>query len=266
MENNNNGGSGLGTVAGVIMGIGALIAVIGSLFGKKDENQQPLYAIPREGPTVTDYTPQMPQQPQQPVVMRPNIPAPAYVPSYLSSYPWGYNAYIAAIANAPMQNQSMNYQYYPAQDMNCGYYYASPRVIEYNTDYGRGINYVPPKPYIPPAPPGNTQPQFAYNMNYGGTYYQQPQAPMYNMQQPAPQPTVTTFPGTPVQKVADTGNPILDGLFNNQQGPPQTSAQGCTYNFNKQSDAYQRTMSDGSVTAFNIPSCYDNNGNWKGWS
>ena len=91
MDNNRSGGSTAGAIGGIIMGIGALVALFGSLFGNKN-NDQPQYEIPREGPTVTDYTPQMPQQ--QPVVMRPNIPAPAYVPSYLSSYPWGYNAYV----------------------------------------------------------------------------------------------------------------------------------------------------------------------------
>lgn len=222
---NNNGGSTAGTIAGVIMGIGALIAVIGSIIGKKND-PKPLYAIPREGPTVTDYTPQMPVQ--QPVVMKPNIPAPAYVPTYLSSYPWGYNAYVAALANTPMQNNN-TYQYYPVQDMSCGYYYASPRVFEWNTDYGRTLNYQNPKPYIPQAPPGNMQPQFAYNVNYGA--YQQP---TFGQQQ----------------------------QMSNLNTPVQPS---CSYNF-QQPPAYQRLNKDGTESVFNIPACYDNNGDWKGWS
>ena len=225
MDNNRSGGSTAGAIGGIIMGIGALVALFGSLFGNKN-NDQPQYEIPREGPTVTDYTPQMPQQ--QPVVMRPNIPTPAYVPSYLSSYPWGYNAYVSAIANTPIQTPNMGYQYYPYQDMSCGYYYASPRVIEYNTDYGRTLNYNSPKPYLPGAPPGNMQPQFAYNIGGSGP-------------PPIQQPNI-------------------------QQQPVQQPIQSCEYDFTKQKDAYQRVLPNGCVSAFNIPACYDNNGNWKGWA
>lgn len=224
--------SGLGTIAGVIMGIGALVAVVAGLLGGGGKNDnQTHYEIPREGPTVTDYTPQIPPAPQQPVVMKPNIPAPAYVPTYVSSYPWGYNAYVSAIANTPMQTSTMNYQYYPGQDMSFGYYYASPKVIEYNTDYGRTLSYNSPKPYLPAAPPGMMQPQFTYNLN-GQQVYQQPQ-PMINPFTPNVQPTVQP---------------------------------SCEYDFNKHMEAYSRIEPDGCVTAFKVPACYDNEGNWKGWS
>ena len=294
-SNDNNGNyhnetSTAGKVAGALMGIGAVVAVIGALFGKKDEPRQLNYAIPREGRCVTDYTPYIPsQQPiQQPVVMKPNIPAPEYVPTYQSAYPWGYNAYIATIANAPMQNNSMSYQYYPVQvsDMSGGYYYASPKVFEYNTDYGRSSSYTPPKPYIQPAPPGyNMSPQYSYNMN-GGMQYQ---PTYYTQQQPIQQsPQIYTYDYSRHQQstpVVNTGNAIMDGLFNQQMNPSPVNTNGstitsyvgnvqpmqqqeqrCEYDFSKRQDSSVRTLNNGCESAFNIPGCYDNSGNWKGWS
>ena len=251
-----SGSSSFGTIAGVLMGIGALVAVIGSIFGGGGDDQQPRYAIPRQGPTVTDYTPNIPPQPPQPVVMKPNIPAPQNVPTYVSAYPWGYNAYIAAIANTPMQS-TPTYQYYPVNDFSGGYYYSSPKVFEWNTDYGRTLQYNPPNPIQPPAPPGYMQPQFAYNMP---------------MNTPPSVQQVTPMMSTSPQLTYNFGNQIP-----NQQTiiDVPASSMRYTYDFEKKyqenlpqnyQDAYDRTLNDGSVTFCKVPSCYNNDSTWRGWT
>lgn len=101
-------------IAGVVVAIGAVVAAFAQMM---NNNQQPMYETPGQGPVQTQYVPQHPvyQQPvyQQPVQPPFNQPVPHVAP-YCSEYPWGYNAYVAYIANTPIQNPQPVYPTAPA--------------------------------------------------------------------------------------------------------------------------------------------------------
>lgn len=143
-------------IAGAALALGAVIA--SALHGKSN----PSYEVHNEGPTTSQYTPQHPVGPMMPP------PQPVY--PYASMYPWGYNAYIATIANTPMTS---NYTAYGQMPYNVyGTYCGSPQVYTYNYHSNGGI--VQNTPYIRPspmgAPPGNSQPIYTYDFSKCPSY------------------------------------------------------------------------------------------------
>ena len=161
-------------ISGAAFAAGAiLVAMMGGT--GSSYSAPPMYYVAGQGPVQTQYTPQYPVQQQTPPVYQlpmaqptqPQIPAqtmppvqsappvyqqqqPTYVEPYQSAYPWGYNAYIATIANTPMA--PVNYM--PGyQDMVYTPSFGSPQVYTYNFDYKRG-GLTSNQPSIWPSPPG----------------------------------------------------------------------------------------------------------------
>jgi hypothetical protein len=146
-------------IAGAALAVGTLIATL--VYNKSTHNGNTTYETKGQGPVETTYT-----QPQAPQPM----PQPMCPPPYASMYPWGYNAYIATIANTPMQSPAMSYGY--AYTPYTPWY--SPQVYSYNFNnpgqgYNNGVVTNPIRPSPPGAPPGSTCPQqCTYNWNGDG--------------------------------------------------------------------------------------------------
>lgn len=202
---------------------------------------QPVYG----GYIGTHYTPQMPpiyNISPAPRYITPPTPAPQYVAPCNRPYCWGNVAYVNAIANTPMVTPTPNYvpYYYgytvPQPNMP---YLAAPKVCEYNVDYsGTRLNQGQ-VPLQQPAPPGQQPMQQPMpNVAYGnGVQYRYQQTPTYTTQYYRQGPT-----------------------YNVDYSSPSTNPQ-CSYNIN---DGYARTYGNGSVSFCKVPSCYYNNGTWRG--
>lgn len=152
---------GIAKIAGAIIAVGTAAVAAFNAYVNGPQTHQ--YAIAGQGPVNIDYRPQC--QNQVPYMERPTYPAttpvPAPTPVMGSSYPWGYNAYIAAIANTPMVEQYHPYPNYPVQNVQLYRSYSAPMTQTWHCNYGQ-INCfdLPVVRPSPGAPPGNYQPQF----------------------------------------------------------------------------------------------------------
>jgi hypothetical protein len=113
-------------IAGAALAVGTLLA---TFLNSRNNNQgPPTFESKGQGPVGTNYDPNQHAPQPGPAPMQPPVnPAP-----YASMYPWGYNAYIASIANTPMAQPTYGYTaYYPYNGM-CYAGYSSPQVYSYN--------------------------------------------------------------------------------------------------------------------------------------
>lgn len=237
----------IAALAGIFLAIGAAIKT----FKERQREQAQQYAIAREGCVSTQYTPQAPAcaynfgvQQSSPTVQqyyRQSIPAPQPVTPYRSEYPWGYNAYIASIANTPLVSQQYSTYYPQTNNVYDGPKYA-PRVFEYNTDYHRGDT----MNYLMSAQGRAAPPSYAYGQCMANPTFSQAVQSSY------PWSSCNTSLG--------------------YQFGPTNSTQQCLYNFDiplnapvvprpqSTGPATVRTFADGTVTFCQIPACYNDNG------
>jgi hypothetical protein len=233
----------------------------------------PVYQPPVVQPPVY-VQPQPVYQAPQPVVQ----PTP-----YVSEYPWGYNAYIGAIANTPLQPAQT---YYPVQ--NQPVYDMSQQGCMYETDYGRNRTVLqssfggrgpsiivehnqPQSGYATPTQP---QPQPQFNSQYYQAYQYQPtdvkytQPTQYNFQNyqyTYPSQTYSTKQtiSPQLQPTIVSDRPVVP-----QYQPSTGIPKGISYLKEREilKNSYARTYPDGSRSFFKIPACYDDQGIWRGWN
>lgn len=256
----------------IVAGIAGLCIAVGSILKAMKEQQpmQPRYAIAGNGYAQTQYVPQAPSQAYIPYVppvpqyqapiqqYQQPIPVPQPVEPYKSVYPWGYNAYIASIANTQTVPSQYTTSYYPNTYMVDGVMHA-PCTIMYNTDYHRGdtLNQLT-SVQGRAAPPGYT---FGHGFN----------------------PTMNPLVPTTSYPWSSSGNPYTSGFGSTFNGGytnpyrfgPCDNSQQCLYNFDiplsatvvrqpqSVAPATVRTYPDGSQSFCRIPSCYNDNGSWR---
>lgn len=118
--------------------------------------QQPVYQQPVYQQPVYQQQPVQPAQPtQQSVYHQPVQP----VQPYVSQYPWGYNAYIACLANMPLQNQSQSFTYAYSQPTQ---YNGPLYTYDWDKFYRKNMG-VGGSPQQMGAPPGQTPPVYPYS-------------------------------------------------------------------------------------------------------
>ena len=255
----------------IVAGITGLCIAIGAIMkALKEQNQiQPQYAIAGNGYAQTQYIPQAPPQAyipyiapmpqyQPPMPVQQPIPAPQPVTPYQSVYPWGYNAYIASIANTPTVPSQYTTSYYPNSYIVDGVMHA-PCTIMYNTDYHRGdtLNQLT-SVQGRAAPPGYTTGQsFTPTMKY----------PV--------QPSTYPWSSSGNTYTSGFGSTFNGNYTNGYQFGPCDNSQQLLYNFDiplnatvvrqpqSVAPATVRTYPDGSVSFCKIPACYNDNGTWR---
>ena len=246
----------IAALAGLFIMIGSAIKTYKERLQEQKQQQQiPQYAATGTGYVSTPYVQQAPPPTYVPPVQeyRPVVPAPQPVAPCPSANPWGYNAYIATIANTPVQQQYTTYYPNGVYEINGVKYGGKPCL--YNVDYTTGAplnqnNAVQGRA----APPGYT--------------FGQPFSPTLNQavqSQPYPWSASGTVPNVTVSPWSGT---------NTSQYVPQYSPQRFAYNTDyHRSDPVispqsintgtVRTYSDGSVSFCKIPTCYNDNGTYR---
>lgn len=229
-------------LAGLFIAIGAAIKAY--IERRARQQQLPQYAVSGEGNVSTQYVPQAPAQayvPAPPVQQyRYSVPAPQPVAPYQSVYPWGYNAYIATIANTPTV-QPQYTTYYP----NDGYVPKfAPQTLFYNFDSRSNSLNQNTNVQGRAAPPGMFGQSFSPTLNQA------------------------------VQSQYPWSSGSTQSQWNTGYGPLSAAAQQqCTYNFDiplsgppqpqSLAAATTRTYSDGTMSFCKIPSCFNDNGTYR---
>jgi hypothetical protein len=296
-------------VAGILL---AGVTLFAAIKGIKENKDRPQFGMNGVGPVPVEYVPPVIQP--EPVYYQQNIPQPTYQPApvyqppvvqppvyvqpqpvyqapqpvvqptpYVSEYPWGYNAYIGAIANTPLQPAQT---YYPVQ--NQPVYDMSQQGCMYETDYGRNRTVLqssfggrgpsiivehnqPQSGYAAPTQP---QPQQQINSQYYQAYqypptdvkYTQPtQYNFQNYQYTYPSQTYSTKQtiSPQLQPTIVSDRPVVP-----QYQPSTGIPKGISYLKEREilKNSYARTYPDGSRSFFKIPACYDDQGIWRGWN
>ena len=156
--------------------------------------------------TVPQYYPTQPAQyiptPAPQYIPTPGYVQPAYQPQptrtvapYHSTYPWGNSAYIATIAQTPLQTVTPSYNPNPSYAPSYTGTYSSMPTFGYNVNYNYPTNNtLNQSTCIPgqPAPPG-----FRFQ-----------QSPTYNIPQPSAPKYPTLFSSNATGQYADAGSGI----------------------------------------------------------
>ena len=218
------------SISSFIAGLVGVVTFFGAMVNAMIEDDKPRYVVPREGLVYTQYTPQAPPtynyNQQQPMAQPvPQPVAPSMmVPQYQQPYVWGTSAYINTIANTPMVTPAPTYTPY--------------------YQYG----YVQPKMGYMSSPK-----VFEYNVDYSNGGMTRVNQNMMTRGTAAP-------PGQMYQTYPYSRN---NYSYQYQYTSPQYSYNYNRYNYNP-NDAYARTYANGNVSFCKIPSCYNNDGTWRG--